>query len=202
MPGEDEGSQPVSKPFYSVEEAESILGKDVVEKIVKDGSLRQFRDVGRIFFKTEDVEAKRAELSLAGSKPIPENPPDDGLQELPEHPNPGETEELLNEIHPDDEIDVPQYTPELQEFQYEALNRDGAQITSSILAESREQAVTQVRSLGYFPTRVLLKKRRFPGTIVLGQRSDVVISTGTIALVLFFVLVVENLILLFRYWLH
>lgn len=55
----------MAKPFYSIEEVCELLGKDAdgVRALVRDGSLREFRDAGKIFFKAEDVD------KLAGKPP-------------------------------------------------------------------------------------------------------------------------------------
>jgi hypothetical protein len=47
-----------SKPFYSVEEACQKLGKtaDEIKALVRSGSLREFRDAGKVFYKAEDVQ--------------------------------------------------------------------------------------------------------------------------------------------------
>jgi hypothetical protein len=49
------------KPFVTLEETEEILGltSNEVRTKVRNGELREFRDAGRIFFKTEDVEELR-----------------------------------------------------------------------------------------------------------------------------------------------
>lgn len=48
----------MAKAFYSMEEVCQLLGKsqDEVKELVQDGSLREFRDAGKIFFKAEDVD--------------------------------------------------------------------------------------------------------------------------------------------------
>ncbi len=47
----------MAKAFYSMEEVAELLGKspDEIKELVRDGSLREFRDAGKIFFKAEDV---------------------------------------------------------------------------------------------------------------------------------------------------
>ena len=47
----------MAKAFYSMEEVCELLGKsqDEVKQLVQTGSLREFRDAGKIFFKAEDV---------------------------------------------------------------------------------------------------------------------------------------------------
>lgn len=54
----------MAKPFYSIEEVCARLGKseDAVKGLVRQGSLREFRDAGKVFFKAEDVDR------LAGGK--------------------------------------------------------------------------------------------------------------------------------------
>ena len=48
----------MAKPFYSMDEVCDLLGKsaDDVKGMVRDGSLREFRDAGKVFFKAEDVD--------------------------------------------------------------------------------------------------------------------------------------------------
>jgi len=47
-----------SKPFYSMEEVCEKLGKtpDDVKGLVRDGTLREFRDAGKVFFKADEIE--------------------------------------------------------------------------------------------------------------------------------------------------
>lgn len=46
------------KQFYSIEEASAKLGKsaDDLKGLVRDGTLREFRDAGKVFFKAEDID--------------------------------------------------------------------------------------------------------------------------------------------------
>jgi hypothetical protein len=48
----------MAKAFYSMDEVCGLLGRsaDEVRAMVRDGSLREFRDAGKIFFKAEDIE--------------------------------------------------------------------------------------------------------------------------------------------------
>lgn len=48
----------MAKPFYSMEEVCSALKKtpDDIRALVRDGALREFRDAGKVFFKSEDVD--------------------------------------------------------------------------------------------------------------------------------------------------
>jgi hypothetical protein len=48
----------MAKAFYSMDEVCELLGKsaDEIRAMVRDGSLREFRDAGKIFFKAEDIE--------------------------------------------------------------------------------------------------------------------------------------------------
>lgn len=48
----------MAKPFYSIEEVCAKLGKDEegVKELVRNGSLREFRDAGKVFFKADDVD--------------------------------------------------------------------------------------------------------------------------------------------------
>ena len=45
-------------------------------------------------------------------------------------------------------------------FKYEALNASGQEIKDEIEAPSKEEAVSKVRGLGYFPTKVVEKADR------------------------------------------
>jgi len=53
------------KAFYSMEEVCELLGKsqDEIKALVQAGTLREFRDAGKIFFKAEDVD------KLTGGRP-------------------------------------------------------------------------------------------------------------------------------------
>jgi hypothetical protein len=55
----------IHAPFVEVNVAAEYLGKtlDEVRTMVREGQVREFRDAGRIFFKTQDI------LELAGTKP-------------------------------------------------------------------------------------------------------------------------------------
>lgn len=52
----------MAKPFYTLEEVCEKLGKsaDEVKAMVRDGILREFRDAGKVFFKSEDVNRAAA----------------------------------------------------------------------------------------------------------------------------------------------
>jgi hypothetical protein len=56
-----------SKPFYSMSEVRAKLGKteDEIKALVRDGTLREFRDAGKIFFKAEDIDKLAAPPSEA-----------------------------------------------------------------------------------------------------------------------------------------
>ncbi len=56
-----------SPQFLSVSEAAAKLGKteDEIKDLARDGKLREFRDRGELFFKTEEVEQVAAELGQA-----------------------------------------------------------------------------------------------------------------------------------------
>jgi hypothetical protein len=64
----------MAKPFYSLEEVTTILKKtpDEISQLVRAGTLREFRDSGKVFFKAEDVEKLRG-----GSKAPPAKGPAD-----------------------------------------------------------------------------------------------------------------------------
>ena len=48
----------MAKAFYSLEEASELLGKtpEEIRALVQEGTLREFRDAGKIFFKAEDID--------------------------------------------------------------------------------------------------------------------------------------------------
>ena len=48
----------MGKPFYSLDEVRDILNKNVnaIRDLVRDGTLREFRDAGKVFYKGEDVD--------------------------------------------------------------------------------------------------------------------------------------------------
>lgn len=75
------------KPFYSLDEVCLKLGKkpDDVKALVRDGTLREFRDAGKVFFKAEDIDklaAARAAASGSGSGEILLEPAD-GADKIP-----------------------------------------------------------------------------------------------------------------------
>jgi hypothetical protein len=60
-----------AKPFYSMDEVCARLGKsqDEVKALVRGGTLREFRDAGKIFFKADDIDklvARGPERAPAG----------------------------------------------------------------------------------------------------------------------------------------
>jgi hypothetical protein len=59
----------MAKPFYSLEEVCQTLGmsEQDVRGLVREGKLREFRDAGKVFFKSEDVDKLKAESSAAES---------------------------------------------------------------------------------------------------------------------------------------
>jgi hypothetical protein len=73
----------MSKPFYSLEEACEKLGKspDELKELVRGGSLREFRDAGKVFYKSDDIDKLRGgggaapaagdEISLDSSDDLP-----------------------------------------------------------------------------------------------------------------------------------
>lgn len=71
----------MAKPFYSIEEACDRLKKDenAIRALVREGSLREFRDGGKIFFKSEDVDklagggakADSGEITLEAADELP-----------------------------------------------------------------------------------------------------------------------------------
>lgn len=74
----------MAKAFYSMEETCELLRKsqEEVRQLVQDGTLREFRDAGKLFFKAEDIDKLRGasaksedsgELTLeAAEEPVPE----------------------------------------------------------------------------------------------------------------------------------
>jgi excisionase family DNA binding protein len=72
----------MAKAFYSMEEVCELLGKsqDEIKELVRDGSLREFRDAGKIFFKAEDVN------KLGGETPASEDSGEITLEAAPEPP--------------------------------------------------------------------------------------------------------------------
>lgn len=70
----------MAKPFYSIEEACDRLKKDenALRALVREGSLREFRDGGKVFFKAEDVDklvaggkADSGEITLEAADELP-----------------------------------------------------------------------------------------------------------------------------------
>jgi hypothetical protein len=83
----------MAKPFYSMDEVCAKLGKkpEDIKELVRAGSLREFRDAGKVFFKAEDVD------QLAGPKPTAKADSGEILLEPAEetHEKPAETEDVL-----------------------------------------------------------------------------------------------------------
>ncbi|RMF83786.1 MAG: DNA-binding protein, partial [Planctomycetota bacterium] len=73
----------MAKPFYSMEEVCELLGKseDDVKALVRDGTLREFRDAGKVFFKAEDVD-KLSGARKEDTGEITLEPADDELPDL------------------------------------------------------------------------------------------------------------------------
>jgi hypothetical protein len=80
------------KPFYSLEEASAKLGKttEQVKGLVRDGTLREFRDAGKVFFKAEDIKRLAGPKGTAADsgeillEPAGEGVPADGLPDVGE----------------------------------------------------------------------------------------------------------------------
>jgi len=77
------------KPFYSLEEVSARLGKtaDQIKALVREGTLREFRDAGKVFFKAEDIERLAAPPTDAAEillEPVGDVPPADGLPDVGE----------------------------------------------------------------------------------------------------------------------
>jgi hypothetical protein len=80
------------KPFYSLEEAAAKLKKtpEQVKGLVREGTVREFRDAGKVFFKAEDIDrlaAPKGSSADSGEillEPAGEGGPADGLPDLGE----------------------------------------------------------------------------------------------------------------------
>ena len=48
-------------------------------------------------------------------------------------------------------------------FQFEAMNAQGQEVKDEIDALSSEEAISKIRNLGYFPTKIREKGGRRPG---------------------------------------
>ncbi len=120
----------MAKPFYSMEEVCEKLGKtqEQVRKLVREGSLREFRDAGKIFFKAEDVD----QLSGGGKKPS------------------GDTGELVLEAA-DEKPEVPE-VPEIPEPAPPAISSGGTSIIGlePIEEEKKEDTVITASGIGVF----------------------------------------------------
>ncbi len=60
----------MAKQFYSVEEAQNKLGltEEELKQLIRDGQLREFRDGGKVLYKTEEVDSLANNLAtLSGS---------------------------------------------------------------------------------------------------------------------------------------
>lgn len=79
----------MAKAFYSMEEVCGLLGKsqDEVKELVRAGTLREFRDAGKIFFKAEDVDKLSGGAASAsddsGEITLEAAPEPDTIEELP-----------------------------------------------------------------------------------------------------------------------
>lgn len=82
----------MAKRFYSMDEVCNALGKNAeeVKGLVRDGSLREFRDAGKVFFNSDDVEKLRAAKGSASadSGEITLEPVDDELPSIAPAPTP------------------------------------------------------------------------------------------------------------------
>jgi excisionase family DNA binding protein len=120
----------MAKPFYSIEEVCEKLGKtqDQVRKLVREGSLREFRDAGKIFFKAEDVD----QLAGGGQKPPAES-----------------FEPLLDAV--DDKPEVPE-VPEIPEIAPPSIPSGGTSIIGlePIEEEKKEDTVITASGIGVF----------------------------------------------------
>jgi excisionase family DNA binding protein len=120
----------MAKPFYSIEEVCEKLGKtqEQVRKLVRDGSLREFRDAGKIFFKAEDVD----QLSGGAQKPPADN-----------------FEPLLDAV--DDKPEVPE-VPEIPEAAPPSIPSGGTSIIGlePIDEDKKEDTVITASGIGVF----------------------------------------------------
>ncbi|MCH7721578.1 MAG: type II secretion system F family protein, partial [Planctomycetes bacterium] len=57
-------------------------------------------------------------------------------------------------------------------FVYEAMNQAGQEVKDEVQAASSEDALSKIRNLGYFPTRIREKggKKKAPGTAVMAKK--------------------------------
>lgn len=81
----------MAKPFYSMEEVATLLGKsqEQITAMVRAGSLREFRDSGKIFFKAEDVDKLRGvPKSSSDTGEITLETVEDASAKTPEEPLP------------------------------------------------------------------------------------------------------------------
>ncbi len=74
----------MAKPFYSMEEVCEKLGKseDEVKELVRDGQLREFRDAGKVFFKSDEVDKLGGGGGAADEDEITLEPADEELPSL------------------------------------------------------------------------------------------------------------------------
>lgn len=150
----------MGKVFYTADEATQTLGltPDELKRLVQKGRLREFRDAGKIFFKAEDIQSLAEERNV---EPIDLIVYDD-TESL--------GAELLDELYPG------------TSFEYEALNSSGQEVRGTLSADTKEEAVAQVRSMGHFPTRVRENGERPLRVSHYNQSDSVTISWKTIAL--------------------
>lgn len=102
----------MAKRFYSMEEVCSVLGKsaDEVKALVRDGSLREFRDAGKIFFNSDDVEKLRSDGSSSDSGEITLEPVEEELPVIAPPPSRGGTS-IIGLEPLDDEPETPRSAP-------------------------------------------------------------------------------------------
>ncbi len=62
----------MAKMFYTLDETKAALklSEEQIKQLTRDGKLREFRDGPRLMFKADQVEAVKAEASIAGSDQI------------------------------------------------------------------------------------------------------------------------------------
>lgn len=75
----------MAKAFYSIDEVCELLGKsqDEIRELVREGTLREFRDAGKIFFKAEDVKKlSGGEAASGDSGEITLEPAEEELPEV------------------------------------------------------------------------------------------------------------------------
>lgn len=161
----------MAKPFYSMEEVCEKLGKteDDVKALVREGSLREFRDAGKVFFKSDEVEKLSGGQGPSGDsdeitlEPAAEeiSPPDDpgggtsvlGLAPVDDEPSkPGKKEGTVISasgigVFDDDELEIdadPLAATHVSADTADQINLDGSGSGSGLLDLTRESDDTSL----------------------------------------------------------